>query len=687
MKKLISIILIVIMLVLPIGASADSTTSKDIEKVLIAVKTKVDIPSELTEFSSYVSERKGKTYYNLEWANEDFSKNMSVSCDSEGRIINYYNYANDNSNKKISSFSREEIVDFASKFIQKTLPETNRGEGDVLVYDENSYDARGNMRYSMRFDRKKESVKVKDNYASVTVCETDGKLYIRSMDVSYDYDTEFVLSADIVSDYAEKYKSAFPAELIYRNEYNYNAPKGMPKTIPVLVYRIKDDNIGYIDAVTGEVVTEDEVEEELFKTEASAMQDSVSGGGGNRNDKLTPQEIEELERIEGLLSISDIEKKIKSLPYVDFADDMVLSVSELSKNEEDYSYSIYYTNNSEDDYRYVRVYADAKTGKIQSFYANSNQSYSEEDLTDAQVQDAEKKIAEFLDFVAKDEFNQCEKAEDNAFKDRVSKRYVRIVNGVKYIDNGINVSFNAKTNTIESYSLNFTKAEFENPDKAIGEVSAYNKILEYAPIIPLYIRIGGVYKKVFSLDRYSMQINAITGEAMEGYVDQKKDYSYTDIEGHWAAAAAEKLAEIQIGFEGDNLNPENSVKQEEFLRFIASGIYSKHYSEYTREDLYRILINDGILKENEKSPDSSVTREQAFVYIIRFAGLEKVAELSDIYKVSYADGHLLSGGKIGYAAILSGLGVVCGDGGYLRPTENLTRAEAIVMLYRYLLKI
>lgn len=55
--------------------------------------------------------------------------------------------------------------------------------------------------------------------------------------------------------------------------------------------------------------------------------------------------------------------------------------------------------------------------------------------------------------------------------------------------------------------------------------------------------------------------------------------------------------------------------------------------------------------------------------------------------MDFADGNLLSKGKIGYCAILSGLGVITGDGGYLRPQSNLTRAEAMAMVYKYLLSI
>ena len=114
---------------------------------------------------------------------------------------------------------------------------------------------------------------------------------------------------------------------------------------------------------------------------------------------------------------------------------------------------------------------------------------------------------------------------------------------------------------------------------------------------------------------------------------------------------------------------------------------NKYYANYTQEELYDVLITDKIISEGEKSPDALITREQAFIYIIRLAGLERVAKLENIYKIEYADSHLLTNGKIGYSAILSGLNVIEGDGGSLRPKDNLTRAETIVILYRYLLTL
>ena len=113
----------------------------------------------------------------------------------------------------------------------------------------------------------------------------------------------------------------------------------------------------------------------------------------------------------------------------------------------------------------------------------------------------------------------------------------------------------------------------------------------------------------------------------------------------------------------------------------------RYYDGYTTEELYDRLVRDGYITEEEKAPESQVKREDAFVHVIRMAGLERVAKLTEIYRVTYGDQAELSEGKLGYAAILSGLGVICGDGGNLRPQDALTRAEAIALAHKYLLSL
>ena len=165
-----------------------------------------------------------------------------------------------------------------------------------------------------------------------------------------------------------------------------------------------------------------------------------------------------------------------------------------------------------------------------------------------------------------------------------------------------------------------------------------------------------------------------------------ESFKYSDIKGHWAESAINKLAEVQIGFEGKNFTPDEAVKQSDLLKLFAAGTRHKSYLDFDTEELYKILMDEEVILENEKNPDGTVKREDAFVFMIRLQGLEKVAKLNEIFKVTYADQELLTKEKTGYAAILTGLDIICGNGGKLRPKDNITRAEAAVMLYNYMTK-
>ena len=193
------------------------------------------------------------------------------------------------------------------------------------------------------------------------------------------------------------------------------------------------------------------------------------------------------------------------------------------------------------------------------------------ELTEKETKSAEKKISEFLSLVAKEKLAMTEEEPITCFGGTVSKYFVRIANGVKYVDNGIQISFDAKKNLITSYNLNFTEAELADPKDAISQAEAYEKILEYSPIAPIYIMSGGSYKKAVSLEKRAVIVDAILGEIKNK--EPENEYQYSDIDGHWAKDAAEKLAQIQIGISGGKLEPDRQMTQEEFLRLAASAVH------------------------------------------------------------------------------------------------------------------
>ena len=670
------------------GVFADNSTSSDMQRVLLVVKSKVNVPNELSEFSGHVTTGKDSKTYTFDWSDKEYNKSMSVSCDGDGRITSYYNYTAEISDKKLSQVSKREIIDFAHSFLKQTLPEAFANDLDKLVYDESSYNARGNLRYSLEFKRYRDSVLVKDNSASITLCVADDKIHVRNMSVNFDYDAEFEKDTTLIDDYVQKYTEAFPVELIYCDEYNYDKVSvDEPRTKPVLIYRIKDGNAGYISMSTGEIITEDTVQE-LFREENSAVMDSAGGSSANK-EMLTEQEMAELSAVEGLLSIASVEKNIKSLPYINMTSSMQLSNSRLTKNDRgEYLYRLHYSSSQKGATEFLSAVVNAKNGKILSLSGrSSHDAEADVTLTDRQKSAAQEKMLTFIEKVCAEEFKLTEKQDSECYGTYINDFYVRMVNGVKYVDNGISISFDAKNNVVSSFNLTFNDGDFADISSAVGNAAAYEKILEYSPVTVMYIQSGGRYVKAATLKYKNTTLDAVSGKIRNPYNEGNNAFAYNDISGHWVEEAATKLAEIQIGLDGTALNPDSAITQEELLRLMASGIWGKYYYTHSSEELYNSLINQKILSEGEKAPAETVTREDAFIYTIRFAGLEKIAKLQSIYKIDYADSNLLSSGNLGYCAILSGLGVICGDGGALRPVDTLTRAEAIIMLYRYLLTL
>ena len=688
MKKIISLLLCVLMVISSVSIFADSSASEAMETVLINVKSKVNIPEKFSEFTPYANEYDGKLSYEFNWQTEDGNSYIEVSCDDSGRIYRYYFYDNTlKSEKKLTTLSKDDIVKTAEEFLKKALPEAFTTNNDVLLYDDTSWNVSGNT-YRIRFERYHDGIYVKDNFVDFRIFVYDNVAYVKSMNVAYnfEYEDEFVLNESFVHPLYQynlvlSYNELFPLELIYRDVYSHSSDD---ESKTALVYQPSGG--GYVSAITNEVITED-VDAELYL-------DSLSGGYGGGmlkeeaalNSALTEKELKEIGVIEGLISKEEADKIIRNLPYVDLTSNMKISSYRISQRDDEYIVNISY-GVSDDEYKYLSATLDGKSGKLLSMYSGGKYDNEKTELSEAQKNSAMKKIEEFLKKTASEEFLQCKKQNDSSYNFTYSDDFDRYVNDIRYINDGINVSFNAKTGKITSYTLDFKKDKvFDTPSDVVSVEKAIHEFVTTNPVRDMFIMSGGKYQHCFTLKNQNIQLDAFTGEEYkeETYYEQQS-YEYSDIKGHWAEEKINKLAEIQIGFEGEKFNPDLPISQYDLLRLFAAGIHYQDYITYPEDMLYENFIYDGILKEEEKNPDGQVLREDAFVYMVRLDGLDKVAKLSNIFKVEYADGNLLSKGKIGYPAILTGMNVICGNGGYLKPKTPITRAEAAVMVYNYMI--
>lgn len=677
-----------------ITAFADGGDSAAMKSALETVKGKVDIPEEFTKFTSNSREYKGKISYSFEWTNEDYDKNINVDCDSKGRIT-YYNFYNDkrawNSNK-LPSMNKKAAEEKAAEFLKKIAPETMSNKQDMFkaaqtdVYNSNAY--------FVRFERTRNGAPVNGDNAYVELVADGDEVYLSNASISYNYDAVFEKEGEKISDPASAYAEKFPAELVYSKIYNYRDDSEELK----LVYRLKNSNAGYISAYTGEAV------EEVSDIE---LYNGISGGGGvtvaedaeapmaAKQSRLTEAEISELDTVALLYKTEDAVKYLKGIPQLKLTGDYTVNYSRVyAINDKDGEREGYRLNISlKKDEAYVNAKFDAENKRLLSVNAWSSDNFrsstsGESKKTEVSAADkakAEAEIDKFTKLVMGDMAAEFEINEDGyARYGRVSKSYTRMVNGIPYINNTANVTYDVNTGRISNYYVEYEDdAEFVSAENVIDADTAYEYMTKLVPVEERYIKGGDEYKLVYTMNGMPV-VDAFDGSnAYEADVDLS-DKEYTDIENHWCKEAVTALTEYGIALRGDEFEPDSAITQADLLRLLISGMKSKHYASSSDDDIYRVAYNTNVLDKSERNDNASVTRENAFVIMIRLAGYEDVAKLTNIFKVSYADGDKLSDGLLGYAAILSGMGIVAGDGGKLRPHDNITRAEAAAMLYKYM---
>ena len=677
-------------------AFADTKTSKRVEETLIKVKQKVDVPDFFTQFeSSEYSKENQKNEYSFRWNNDDYSINMNINSDADGHISYYYYYDRNIFNsqylKRLSKVKKDDAFLVADAFIKKIAPECFEDENDRLIYVKKTSLGEASQRgtyYNFTYKRMKNGVFVRDNVAEVRVfAGSENNIIVSSVNISYDYSASFEEEKAEIENLKAEYSELFPVEMIYERDNYYYRTDSEKKTN--LIYRIKDNKIGYMSAYLGEEITPDP--EDYFR--------GMSGGGifnqamkeeMSADSMLSPVEIKEIEKIDGLKSFDEIKKTVEKIPYLDFSASLQKNSESLTKQNGHNIYNASFRVVDEEKERNLRYSADAEDGKIISVYNNIydyKKPYSDEKKETLSVdkwKEIDKKVFEITDYLAKEEIKSCEDALKEYYGGVAHYTYTRKVNGVKYPSNSIGVSFNVDENSLQSFNLNFTDDIFSDPKNAIDAKTAFDKILEIAPLTKIYVKSDGVYKLCYGLD-YSgnVKIDAFSGESMEkNFTQTKKEYQ--DLENHWSKEAVEALADVGIGYLEESFNPDKEVTQLDLLRLFASGIYHNSYMNCTEDEIYELMINDGIISKEEKNPTATVKREDAFCYLVRLSGLEKVAKLSNIFKTDFSDNEEITPSKIGHAAILAGFGVVEGNGGSLKPKDFLTRAEAVSLLYKYM---
>ena len=289
------------------------------------------------------------------------------------------------------------------------------------------------------------------------------------------------------------------------------------------------------------------------------------------------------------------------------------------------------------------------------------------------------------------EYNGNEQNEVASTNNYKNLNFTRFVNGIPFPNDTVHISVNLASGMVTSYNIAYTDIEFPSLEKAITHEEACGKLFEQNPYELVYTKNVEdnkiEFKLVYDFEQTYISMDAYTGEIANNGMTETKFTGYTDISGHYAEEIINTLAQYGIRTEGDKFTPDEKITYGDFAKLI--GCIARRYgsvwlkAEVTNEEL-GWMYSYGVLADGEEfDVDSTVTRLSAAELLAKAIGAKEFAELDGIYLCPFND----VTEKIGYVSILYGMGIFKGDGnGNFKPNENITYAEAAVMLYNYLMR-
>jgi hypothetical protein len=711
---LFSALIMVLTVIVPF--SAFSASDPGLENAIKVSKQMFDIPDDLSNFTYSVRSEGDMKFWMLNWSSKDNNgRNIEVSIDDTGDVQSYYNYKyiHHENIKKLPSISRSEAQKKAEEIIKKLNPDIF---DNIKILERNQNVSITDNVYSFNYIRTHNGIVFPKNGIAVSINKQTGELEA--------YNKNW--SKDLVFPSSEKALSLKEAEEAYIKNLGLGLTYKLAtedKDVKIYgAYSPLYNSNYYIDAFTGKKINLGRIYyNELYNI---AMKESVTFGRGVQaaDIALSPEEIAAVEEIPKLLSQEDAEKIARDFNILELDTSFTLNSASLYKGwlgTKGYEWNLYFMKSDDKLNSRVRVRIDAATGEITSFSTSSSKP---EDSPAKYDKDAAKKgVEDFLNQIQPDKFKETKylEIEDEPIENieieapkYFSFQYTRLVNDVPFEDNFITVQFDAVTGKITSYNLEWFDIEFPSLENAVSLDKIYEIFFKEIGLVLQYTTALSdiIYEKESAVNSDSSKeailvyavnsdkpatLDAFTGDLLDYNgkpYKEEKALEYSDISGHYAQDEIEVLAQAGIGLEGPELKPDEQIKQKDFLLLI-SQVISNGYPFYGKltlanqtetEDLYKLLIQEGIVKESEKNPEGLLTREDSVKFVIRALKYEKIASLSDIFNCTFKDKDEINPDLIGHVVLAKGLNIVNGHGDYFRPKAELKKADALIIIFNYL---
>lgn len=663
------------------GAEEDS---KGLEQAIVAAKNIIEVPDDYTDFTHNSSEREtinGKIrIWNVNWAEKD-GKNGSVSASvgEDGFLYDYNKYTGieSSNNNGLAKITKDQAQILAENFLGKAVPTYAE---QMKKVDNNVNNITGEE-YNFTYQKFVNEAPVNFIIINIGVNKYSGEVTsfnaVNPEIQGIEYPT---LDGIIDSGAAEKaYVENLGINLKYYSYYDYKQNK-----MNVFAgYSIDNSRNNAIDAKTGQVVSLSK-EGQIY----NYNKDNIGITGSENSlvkteQKLTKEEIDEINNVANLITKEKAESIIRELSDI-ITSDIKVNDESLNKNYIDggYTWSISFEGG------YGEV--DAKSGEVISLHFYNYDNAANNNISEAQAQD----IAEnFLKKITPDKFSQTkyENTKNPVLKigivqsgDTSYYNFVRQVNGIEFSSNSLHVEVDKTKGRIIGYDNNwYENISFPDISQAMNKEAAFNKIKDLAGFELQYNmldnnKVGLIYN--FRNINEDYIIDPVSGERLDftgqAYKDNKLP-EYSDISGHWCEKTVKELLDNGYYIDGEKFNPDMNITQINFFKYI----YSPVKNNYTDDnEFYDMLIQNGIIKKEEKSPNSFVSNQDAAKFIIRYLGYDKVAMHPEIFNNPFKDN--VEEKYKGYAAMCYSLNIIKGDkNGNFNESNNISNAEAAVIIY------
>lgn len=689
MKKFLSLVLAAALCAASaVPALADSNSEK-INEMLSVLKQRIGSTDEYDKFSGSVNAYGGETRYEFLWSKTDGDNRSSINItmNSDGVVTSYYTYGGGgNGRDGKASINRPDVgeaLDAAISGFKKLNPDISE---NVKITSDGEYRSLTGDDFSFVLQRTQNGIPVADDDGWISV-SADAKRVV-SFSLNYTTGLKFEDSSKLISkeDAQNSFNEKFPMKLRYTTEYKDD------KKSATLIYSPDSEYNQYISATSGEVITREYRRHrfgggDMKASESMAAMDMADNG-------FSEAEIKNLDTINGLIGLDKAEKIILTSKVINANSAYKLMEHALCRDwydEDKYTYRLEFERTSGDEDYWLDAEVDAKSGDILSFYIRENRGNEKAKLN---VKQGYEKAYAALEVLAPSHFGEnMDYLLDGDDKDS-SGNYVffRYVNGIEFADNSVRISVDMASGKIISYRIGYDDIEFPSADGVISAEDAGKRLFEQVGYDVWYIPTYEDDKPaqapvVYDTDSYDLTLDAFSGE-LKYKRDSEKVGEYTDIENHYAKNAIEALAKFGIGFADSEFKPDSNITQADFVTLLNAAFNDYGpiviYKGISYENIYDDAIEDGIVKEDEYSPDDDVTRDLAAKMMVRALGFEEVATLDGIYVPIFAD---VSADSVGFTSILGAMGVIKGDeNGNFNPSGTVTRADAAIMLYNYLSK-